>query len=120
MFGHSAPATRLLLRIQARQFREADAARIEVERLTRKMRCWLPRAPLQGQARAAEKVREDYGGDWMDIKDIARMTIIMPTLDECVGMIRKLEDEFAAAKGRGVVQVKRGRKPTRIRAATPG
>ncbi|MFT7287369.1 MAG: hypothetical protein ACI87W_001483, partial [Halieaceae bacterium] len=35
--------------------------------------------PIKEQGRAAEKVQGDYGGDWYDLKDAVRMTIVAPT-----------------------------------------
>jgi hypothetical protein len=35
--------------------------------------------PIKQQGRASEKVRGDYGGDWYDLKDAVRMTIVAPT-----------------------------------------
>lgn len=35
--------------------------------------------PTKGQERAQEKVDLEYGGDWYDLKDAVRMTIVAPT-----------------------------------------
>jgi hypothetical protein len=32
--------------------------------------------PLKGRERAGQKVQDDYGGDWLELKDVARMTIV--------------------------------------------
>lgn len=35
--------------------------------------------PIKDKERAGQKVANDYGGDWYDLKDAVRMTIVAPT-----------------------------------------
>lgn len=80
--------------IQNRLLGNADEALREIveycERLAKKY-CLIPaeadgscRVPgrvlanTKGGERASEKVENDYGGDWFDIKDLARLTIVVP------------------------------------------
>lgn len=47
--------------------------------------------PVKEQGRAEQKVQGDYGGDWYDLKDAVRMTIVAPnpiSLKQVQGMIR--------------------------------
>src|SRR4051812_13032393 len=42
---------------------------------------WVYYGPIKGRERANEKVQGEYGGEWLDLKDVVRMTIIAPTQD---------------------------------------
>jgi hypothetical protein len=49
-------------------------------------------APLKGKKRATEKVKDDYGGDWSQLRDVTRGTIAVDTLDDmkkCLDMLTK-------------------------------
>ncbi len=48
-------------------------------------------APIKGEARAKEKVESDYGGDWSRLKDVARCTLAVDTLEELRTTIDKLK-----------------------------
>lgn len=48
-------------------------------------------APLKGQARAAEKVASDYGGDWSKLRDVVRCSIAVDSLDDLHTTLDKLK-----------------------------
>lgn len=39
-------------------------------------------APLKGKARAAEKVRTDYKGDWTQLRDVVRCSLAVDSIDD--------------------------------------
>lgn len=62
-------------------------------------------ALVKSEDRAAEKVKNDYGGDWADsgsfgIKDLSRMTLIVPH-DRVAWTIRKVVQDFSTDKMTG-------------------
>lgn len=48
-------------------------------------------APTKGLQRAKEKVEADYGGDWSRLKDAARCTIAVDTIDQVHEVVDKLK-----------------------------
>ncbi len=64
-------------------------------------------APLKSQGRAADKVRNDYGGDWSRIKDIVRGTYLTDSPESARNLLAKMQ------KSMDVVDVKdKFKKPT--------
>lgn len=51
-------------------------------------------AGVKGKDRAAEKVRDDYGGDWSQIKDAVRASVVVGTANEIPGTIASLRQEL--------------------------
>ena len=47
-------------------------------------------APLKGKARAAEKVKNDYGGDWSRLVDTVRCTIAVDAMADLPGLVEAL------------------------------
>jgi len=97
-------------RIKTATFADAEKSRVEIEtiggEIARAHGGVIAGAPLKSMERASEKVALDYGGDWHQIKDIARMTIVVPTLGACAGVLNDIRKRFAASRGGGVIQVK--------------
>lgn len=48
-------------------------------------------APLKGEDRAAEKVANDYGGDWSMLKDVVRCSIAVDTMDDLEDALGQLQ-----------------------------
>jgi len=59
---------------------------------------WVYYGPLKNRHRASEKVVGEYGGDWYDLKDVVRMTIITPSLR----VTKKVQAKIRAMFGLGV------------------
>ncbi|MBC5763167.1 hypothetical protein [Ramlibacter albus] len=83
-------------RIKAGVFGAAAAAKAELDRLAAEIALEtgsiLLTAPVKSEERAAEKVKGDYRGDWLDLKDAARITLIArdeQNLKAVIGTIRK-------------------------------
>lgn len=97
-------------RIKVGAFADADYAKQEIEGvgelIARKYNGFVSKAPLKSEERAGQKVAMDYAGDWFSIKDLARMTIIVPQINQCRLVLEDLRREFHPAKKRGLLQVK--------------
>lgn len=91
-------------------FRDAAAAEAEIaafgQLMAKRYGAIVARAPTKSEERASQKVAADYGGDWHQIKDVARMTIIVPTLEAVRGVLMELRRHFQASRGGSVMQVK--------------
>lgn len=91
-------------------FRDAEASKAEIEMvgeaIAKKYGGFVSRAPLKSEERAGVKVASDYEGDWHGIKDLARMTIIVPSMNDCRCVLADIGKEFTPAKKRAVIQVK--------------
>ena len=48
-------------------------------------------APLKGEKRAAEKVRDDYDGDWSKLCDVVRASVAVDTLEELHSTLHALK-----------------------------
>lgn len=57
-------------------------------------------APLKGDARASQKVRDKYGGDWTRLTDVTRCTIAVDTMDEVRRVIQKLKENGMQLAGK--------------------
>ncbi|WP_109108868.1 hypothetical protein [Azospirillum sp. TSO35-2] len=97
-------------RIKAGAFADAEASKAEIEQvgqgIAAKHRGVISAAPIKSMDRASQKVGIDYDGDWHSIKDLARMTIVVPTLSDCRSVLVDLKRAFTASQGRGIIQVK--------------
>jgi hypothetical protein len=97
-------------RIKTNAFAGAAAAKAEIEQvglaIATKYRGVVSTAPIKSEERASQKVSLDYDGDWYSIKDLARMTIVVPTLATCRSVLVDLKQSFTASQGRGIIQVK--------------
>ncbi|MBK1838869.1 hypothetical protein JHL17_15730 [Azospirillum sp. YIM B02556] len=82
--GSDRGACRLSKEHQVGRLTDAAASKAEIEQIGRaiaaKYRGGVSAAPIKSDERVSEKVGTDYDGDWHSIKDLARMTIIVPTL----------------------------------------
>jgi hypothetical protein len=88
----------------ARSKEEIDAVAAEIARFRGG---FVSTAPLKSDERATQKVTLDYRGDWHQIKDIARLTIIVPTAAACTAVVNMIQYRyFIASKGRGVLDIK--------------
>mmetsp|Transcript_34891 Transcript_34891/g.64606 ORF Transcript_34891/g.64606 Transcript_34891/m.64606 type:complete len:404 (-) Transcript_34891:118-1329(-) len=58
-------------------------------------------APIKGRARAAEKVEEEYDGDWSSIKDLARVAIVVPHPDNIPTVKDAIMERFVPSEGYG-------------------
>lgn len=101
-------------RLKGKVFELAAGSKTEIDSIgaviAQRFGGFVSSAGLKSDERASAKVAADYGGDWLAIKDLARMTIIVPDnsgrqakLMAVLGEIRK---EFSASKGRGIIDVK--------------
>ncbi len=97
-------------RIKKGAFADAEGSKGEIETLcepiAKKYGGVIASAPVKSMERASEKVGLDYGGDWFGIKDLARMTIIVPTMANCRAVLAELRSVFTPSQGRGIIQVK--------------
>lgn len=55
---------------------------------------------------ARKKVQGDYGGDWLEIKDMARCTVVLETEELCAKAVFLIEQHFIARNGWSVFQKK--------------
>jgi hypothetical protein len=59
--------------------------------------------PVKSYVRADEKVKLDYGGDWYQLKDVVRMTIVAPNADAMKAVNAYIRNEACVARnGRGL------------------
>jgi hypothetical protein len=65
---------------------------------------WVYYGPLKNRHRASEKVVGEYGGDWYDLKDVVRMTIIAPSVAELRGVQARIRKECVPQKGKGIIK----------------
>lgn len=98
-------------RIKTGAFADATDSKDEIElaaaEIARFRGGFVSIAPLKSEERASQKVALDYRGDWHQIKDIARLTIIVPTLSAVTAVMNMIQYRyFVASKGRGVVDIK--------------
>lgn len=97
-------------RIKKGMFDDASESKAEIEMvgaaIAGRYGGSIAQAPLKSEERASYKVAWDYDGDWYGIKDLARMSIVVPKQSQCVAVMNDLRREFSAAKGRGFVQEK--------------
>ena len=91
-------------------FRDAEASAKELaafgELMAQKYGAIIARAPTKSEERASQKVASDYGGDWHQLKDVSRMTVIVPTLDICKSVVIEIHNYFRGNRGGSVMQVK--------------
>jgi hypothetical protein len=70
------------LRISKNLYDDADQTNTLLQALAKRIAqecgCITSFGPIKKRERASEKVMKDYGGDWYDLKDAVRMTIIAP------------------------------------------
>jgi hypothetical protein len=66
----------------------------------------IPPSGAKSLERAREKVNDDYGGDWLEIKDMARCTLVveLPMLIDTA--IRAIKAQFRASNGFTVFEEK--------------
>ena len=89
--------------IAKRIFADADNTDAELRKLADMIATKCEAVPVYGpikqQARAAEKVANDYGGDWYGLKDVVRMTIVAPTLSSLRQVQSLIREECVARNG---------------------
>jgi hypothetical protein len=82
--------------IADRLFAQANASDDQLRQLARNIAAATGSTPVFGpvkdRGRAAEKVAADYGGDWYDLKDAVRLTLIAPD----AGGLRRIQHEVRA------------------------
>ncbi len=54
--------------------------------------------------RATAKVQKDYGGDWFELKDAVRMTIVAPNVSQLRVLQREIRLRCVASKGLGIMK----------------
>ena len=74
--------------------------------IAKKLNGLVSEGPTKTLERATEKVSNDYEGDWYSIKDVARITIIVPSQALCDVALRELQARCSASNGLGVLQTK--------------
>ena len=91
------------VRIKLVVFTDATASKAEIEQVGRaiaaKYRGGVSTTPIKSDERTSEKDGTDYDGDWHSIKDLARMTIIVPTLANCRSVLADLKNAFTTPQG---------------------
>lgn len=61
--------------------------------------------PLKGrEGRATEKVRDDYGGDWYELKDVVRMTFVAPAPYKLLKVRNEIRSGAVARNGLSLVK----------------
>jgi len=60
--------------------------------------------PIKQRGRATEKVQGDYGGDWYDLKDAVRMTIVAPTSAQLKAVQSEVRRQCVARNGLGLIK----------------
>jgi hypothetical protein len=63
-------------------------------------------ANVKSMTRASYKVDDDYGGDWLAIKDLARITIAVRSNHDIERVVLAIKRRFVASEGLGVVETK--------------
>jgi hypothetical protein len=67
--------------------------------------CSVIYGPPKTKIRAKEKVDKDYGGDWWQIKDVVRMTIVAPDEDTMKKVAKAMRKEICVPSlGRGLAK----------------
>jgi len=97
-------------RIKASVMASAQDTHAEITRIgneiAKKLNGLVSEGPTKTLERATQKVSNDYEGDWYSIKDVARITIIVPSQALCDIALRELHARCTASKGLGVLQTK--------------
>jgi hypothetical protein len=65
-----------------------------------------PPSGSKSAARAGEKVTEKYGGDWLEIKDMARCTLVVENSMQIDNAVRAVRAKFRASNGFQVIEEK--------------
>lgn len=66
--------------------------------------CTVKYGPVKTKPRAEEKVKADYGGDWYEIKDVVRMTIIAPDTAKLQKVAEAIRKACKPSEGRGLLK----------------
>jgi hypothetical protein len=56
------------------------------------------------EGRATEKVAGEYGGDWYELKDVVRMTIVAPNMAQLRVLQREIRTRCVISKGLGLIK----------------
>jgi len=81
-----------------RQLRELGSA------IAEKCGCKAIFGPLKGLERSQGKVQADYGGDWYDLKDVVRMTIVAPNTPNLKAVQTEVRKRCVASEGLGLMK----------------
>jgi len=65
---------------------------------------WVYYGPLKDRQRAGEKVNGEYGGNWYDLKDVVRMTIIAPSLKQLKDVQNKIPQHCVTQNHMAVIK----------------
>jgi len=89
--------------IRDRSFKQAEAAKQELDtfgqEVAEEFGGRVSSAPIKSYERASEKVRSDYTDDWFGIKDLARLSIVLPDLSEVPAVVERISSHFNVRNG---------------------
>ena len=95
-------------RLKAGVVNSATATKAELDRLGAEMalgmRCILLKAPVKGMDRAAIKVMEDYDGHWLDLKDVARITLVARDAEGMATVVDSIRKRFVPSNGFSMIK----------------
>jgi hypothetical protein len=69
-----------------------------------KFKCIAVYGPVKSKQRAQEKVVNDYGGDWYDLKDVIRMTLILSSEEDLKALVEHLEKKCRPSNNLGLIK----------------
>jgi hypothetical protein len=74
------------------------------DEIARSCGCTPVYGPIKSFERANEKRQKEYKGDWYEVKDLVRMTIVAPTFGHLDRVKNMLRDECVARHGLGLIK----------------
>lgn len=96
-------------RIGENLYKQADGSNEELKALGNAIKdalpgCAIAYGPIKAKERANEKVVGDYGGDWFELKDVVRLTIIAQDLMQLGNVARQVRTRCRASEGLGLMK----------------
>jgi len=95
--------------IANRLFKDADQADALLREFGSAVAAKTGAVPIYGplkarEGRATEKVQADYGGDWYELKDVVRMTLIASSQIKLREVAMQIRTGAAASEARGLIK----------------
>jgi hypothetical protein len=89
--------------IRDTSFQQAEAAKQELDtfgdEIAEEFGGRVSSAPIKSFERASEKVAEDYDDDWFRIKDLARLSIVLPDFSKVRTVVKRISSHFDVSNG---------------------
>merc|ERR1712194_658173 len=89
--------------IRDRNFKHAEAAKQELDtfgqEVAKEFGGRVSSAPIKSRERASEKVYNDYTDDWFGIKDLVRLSIVLPDFSEVPAVVERISSHFHVRNG---------------------